>query len=255
MYTGFEQIWSVMGFRTCGNGFPKIRNMHSHPKLRARTLHVIPVCGKHLGIKKASTLFPLSWRSKTFRQVLAATAKVFFVHNDYHRKRAWILPEKLQILITMCLEFIRIYLFRFQTVSTALNSFEWFVYLCIHASHSRFTMQIINQIDVVCLNMLSTIRVPRCLDAYGELNKCDKLLIDCQCSCIYGTLRGAEIHRVRTIRKDYETFDVAFIAISVQSLETYLLETSLYPKYLFISRYLGQSKYQFQWNVKWKSPQ
>lgn len=227
MYTGFEQIWSVMGFRTCGNGFPKIRNMHSHPKLRARTLHVIPVCGKHLGIKKASTLFPLSWRSNTFQQVLAETAKVFFVHNDYHWKRAWILPVKLQILITMCLEFIRIYLFRFQTVSTALNSFEWFVYLCTHASHWRFTMQIINQIDVVSLNTLSTIRVRRGLDAYGELNKCDKLLIDCECSCIYLTLRGAGIHRVRTIHKDYEIFDVAFIAISVQSLGTYLLETSL----------------------------
>lgn len=221
MYTGFEQIWSVMGFRTCGNGFPKIRNMHSHPKLRARTLHVIPVCGKHLGIKKASTLFPLCSRLNTFQQVFAKTAKVFFVHNDYRWKRAWILPEKLQILITMCLEFIRIYLFRFQTVSTALNSFEWFVYLCTHASHSRFTMQIINQIDVVSLNMLSTIRVRRCLDAYGELNKCGKSLIDRECSCIYGTLRGAEIHRMRTMHKDYEIFDVAFIAISVQSLGIY----------------------------------
>lgn len=163
----------------------------------------------------------------------------------------------------MCLEFIRIYLFRFQTVSTALNSFEWFVYLCTHASHWRFTMQIINQIDVVSLNMLGTIRVRRYFDAFRQLNECDKLLIDCECSCIYGTPRGAEIHRVHTIHKNDEIFDVAFIAISVQSLGTYLLETSLYPKYsqyskyniLFdISWYLGRSKYRFRRNFKWKSP-
>lgn len=144
----------------------------------------------------------------------------------------------------MCLEFIRIYLFRFQTVSTALNSFEWFVYLCTRASHSRFTMQIINQIDVVSLNMLSTIRVRWYLDACRELNKCDKLLADCERSCIYGTLRGAETHRAHAIHKNCEIFDVAFVRISVRSSGTYLLETNLSSKY---SQY---SKYQFQRNFK-----
>lgn len=56
-----------MGFRTCGNGFPKIRNMYNHPKLRACTLRVIPVGWKHLEIKKTlpfQTSFELSGEKK-----------------------------------------------------------------------------------------------------------------------------------------------------------------------------------------------